>query len=322
MNSVKYLDKKTSETIKGILIVLIVFGHNHVLCPNREEHGLMEYLYLFHIAGFFILPFFYDIPVDVSWKCIKNKIIRTWVPYFWICILCWICYSLIRHDFSLHIEIVKDFLYGTQTPIRHSFGFVFPWFLPTFCSFSILLLFARKYRWLYLLLLLIAIILWGMSWMEFFELKNKVPFGLVLAVSYFGSGALAFELNKRFNSVKYFAVSVFVLLSICYWNNIDVGYLYQLFPVVFFLSLLLLVPYLDFSFLRLLGSNSLGIYLFHMFFVNITYLLLPHTISMGVIGFFVSLLFPLVINIFISRVQILRVLLYPRNIEEFKNMFK
>ena len=321
MNSVKYLDKKTSETIKGILIVLIVFGHNHILCPNSEEHGLMEYLYLFHIAGFFILPFFYDIPIDVSWTCIKNKIIRTWVPYFWICILCWICYSLIRHDFSLHIGIVKDFLYGTQTPIRHSFGFVFPWFLPTFCSFSIMLLFARKYRWLYLLLLFIAIILWGVSWMEFFELKNKVPFGLVLAVSYFGSGVLAFELNKRFNSAKYFAVCVFVLLSICYWNNIDVGYLYQLFPVVFFLSLLSLVPYLDFSFLRLLGVNSLGIYLFHMFFVNITYLLLPHTISMGVIGFFVSLLCPLVMNIFISRVQILRVLLYPRNIEELKKYF-
>lgn len=322
MNSLTYLDKKMSETIKGVLIVLIVFGHNHVLCPNTEGHGLMEYLYLFHIAGFFILPFFYDVPIDVSWKCIENKIIRTWVPYFWICILCWLCFSFIKHDFSLYIGIVKDFFWGTQTPIRHSFGFVFPWFLPTFCSFSILLIFARKFRIFYILLLVVAIVLWGMPWMKFFELKNKVPFGLVLAVSYFGSGVFVFELNKRFNSIKYFAVLAFLSLSICYWKKIDVGYLYQLFPVVFFLSLLSVVTYIDSNFLRLLGNNSLGIYLFHMFFVNITYLLLPHTIVMGVIGFFVSLLFPLSINIFIYRVQILRVLLYPRNIEELKNIFK
>lgn len=157
--------------------------------------------------------------------------------------------------------------------------------------------------------------------MEFFELKNKVPFGLVLAVSYFGSGVLAFELNKRFNCIKYFAVLAFISLSISYWKNIDVGYLYQLFPVAFFLSLLSVVTYIDSNILRLLGYNSLGIYLFHMFFVNITYLLLPHSLVMGVVGFFVSLLFPLGINIFISRVQILRVLLYPKNIEELKRFF-
>ena len=54
-----YIDRNQSETIKGILILLIVFGHNHVLCPNTEIGGMMDYLYLFHIAGFFILPFFY-----------------------------------------------------------------------------------------------------------------------------------------------------------------------------------------------------------------------------------------------------------------------
>ena len=51
-----YIDRNQSETIKGILILLIVFGHNHVLCPNTEIGGMMDYLYLFHIAGFFILP--------------------------------------------------------------------------------------------------------------------------------------------------------------------------------------------------------------------------------------------------------------------------
>lgn len=320
MNDV-FIDKKNSATIKGLLILLIVLGHNHVLCPNTVEHGIMGYLYLFHIAGFFILPFFYDIPSDTSWKCISAKIIRTWIPYFWICILCWIAYSVKKHNFIINIELVINFLRGTQTPIRESFGFVFPWFLPTFCSFSILLLYARKYKHLYISLSLTAFILWGLSWENFFVLKNAVPFGVVLAISYFGSGVLAFEFNRRFKYSRYFALLLFILMSMCYWNNIEIGYMYQLFPVAFFMSLLLVVPYINFGFIRLLGNNSLGIYLYHMFFVNITYMMFPKTTIMGIVGFFISLFASLGINMLIYRIHTLRILLYPKNIDEIKTIF-
>lgn len=321
MNDV-FIDKKNSATIKGLLILLIVLGHNHVLCPNTVEHGIMDYLYLFHIAGFFILPFFYDIPSDTSWKCISAKIIRTWIPYFWICILCWIAYSVKKHNFIINIELVINFLRGTQTPIRESFGFVFPWFLPTFCSFSILLLYARKYRLLYISLFLTAMMLWGLSWEKFFVLKNCIPFGMVLAISYFGSGVLAFECNRRFKYSRYVALLLFILMSMCYWKNIEIGYMYQLFPVVFFMSLLLVVPYINFGFIRLLGNNSLGIYLYHMFFVNITYLVFPKTTVMGIVGFFISLFASLGINMLIYRIRVLRVLLYPKNTDEIKSVFK
>ena len=82
-----YIDRNQSETIKGILILLIVFGHNHVLCPNTEIGGMMDYLYLFHIAGFFILPFFYKTNKTISIEHIKSLVVRNYVPFFLICLI-------------------------------------------------------------------------------------------------------------------------------------------------------------------------------------------------------------------------------------------
>lgn len=104
-------------------------------------------------------------------------------------------------------------------------------------------------------------------------------------------------------------------------ENIEIGYMYQLFPVAFFMSLLLVVPYINFGFIRLLGNNSLGIYLYHMFFVNITYMVFPKTTIMGIVGFFISLFASLSINMLIYRIHTLRILLYPKNIDEIKTIF-
>ena len=109
---------------------------------------------------------------------------------------------------------------------------------------------------------------------------------------------------------------MFVVSSILYIKHISVFYLNIIFPISFFLSLLLAIPYINCRFLRLLGENSLGIYLLHMFLVNITFKMLPHTLFMGIIGFLISLFFPLLINVCIMRTKKLRMLLYPKNLDE------
>ena len=58
MNQNLYIDRDTSSVIKGVLIILIVMGHNKVLCSTDNKGA--DYLYLFHVICFFILPFFYD----------------------------------------------------------------------------------------------------------------------------------------------------------------------------------------------------------------------------------------------------------------------
>ena len=56
MNQNLYIDRDTSSVIKGVLIILIVIGHNKVLCSTDNKGA--DYLYLFHVICFFILPFF------------------------------------------------------------------------------------------------------------------------------------------------------------------------------------------------------------------------------------------------------------------------
>lgn len=317
-----YIDKEQSNAIKGSLIILIVLGHNHVLCPNTVDGGITDFLYQFHIAGFFILPFFYNITLDSSWKRIQTIVIRTWIPYFWICFACWLCTCVFFKNFKFGWEHIWAFVQGTQTPIRNAFGFVFPWFLPTFCTFSIIMIIARKHKWFIFLFTLMAIILWLLPWYDFYILKNTIPFGVVLAISYFGYGAITFLLNKLNKISKWIGSILFIILSYGYWEHWNLGFLYKMFPCLFFFFTITVSPFLNCRFIRILGQNSLGIYLFNVFLSNITFIFLPHTIFYGVIGFLTSLLIPLVLTILIFKIRILRILLFPKSIDELKKLYK
>lgn len=321
MNSV-YLSREPSDSIKGILIILIVLCHNHVLAPNNGVHGLMGYFYLFHVACFFVLPFFYDSQVELSWKRVQTILVRTWVPYLWTCIMCWLVLSVFTRQFAFGWEHICAFMQGTQSPIRKCFGFVFPWFLPTFCSFSIMLMCAKTWKWLYWTFFVLSLGTWAMTWPQFYQFKNTVPLGFGLALSYFGSGVIAFFANKWSRWSKYVGTALFVVLSLGYWFNWHLGYAYSLFPVSFFLLLLCIVPYMNWRWLRVLGQNSLGIYLMNMFVGNICYILLPRTIPFGIIGFLCALLVPLAVTVYVNRVERLRKIVFPRHWEEFKAVGK
>ena len=311
-----YLDRTQSETFKGFLILLIVFGHNHILCPNTESGGLLEYLYSFHIVGFFILPFFYKQEIALAWDKVERTIIRTWVPYLWTCALCWLLYSIMSSHFEFGWNHIGAFFMGTQTPICHYFGYVFPWFLPTYCSFSILLLVARKYKLAFWLITLIGVATFFMSWIEFYRFKDTVPLGIGLALNYFASGAIAFYANKLSPMSKYFGGVFFIVLSVCWWCNIALGRLYQLMPVTFFLLLLCLLPHVKMSWLRLLGRNSLGIYLFNLYIINVLERVLPHGLLGGLVLLVASVIISLLISIGINKIHILRVILFPMSRKE------
>ena len=311
-----YLGRDYSDAIKGILIVFIVIGHNHILCPNTETGGIMQYLYTFHVVGFFILPFFYDKKTDVTWRGVLQTIARCWIPYFWICLLCFVVMCITKHQFDFGWGQVSAFFNGTQSPIRKNFGFIFPWFLPTFCSFSIMLSFARRYRWLYILLLVLGLCTLFMTWEQFYSLKNTIPFGGGLAVSYFGIGVIAFELNRYSRWIKYMGAVAFALLSVSWWMNVSIGIFMKLIPSAFFLALLCVMPYFNYGWLRLLGRYSLGIYLFHVFLTNATYMIFPHKWVWGWIGFAASLVLSLLMTMGIYHTEHLRKLLFPRSWEE------
>lgn len=318
-----YLDREQSNTIKGVLIILIVFGHNHFLCPNTESGGMMEYLYLFHIHGFFILPFFYQTSKELSWSHIGNIVVRNWIPYLWICALCWLSYSVVSQHYDFGWGHIGAFLNGTQSPIRRYFGLVFPWFLPTYCSFSILLLIARRYKWFMCVVALLGFCTLLMSWEEFYRFKNAIPLGIGLAANFFFAGLLAFYINKIATWAKYIGGGIFLLLSICWWMDVPYGYWVQLMPATFFLLLLSVLPLIKgVSFLQTLGKYSLGIYLFHMFIINVMYVYLPHDWWWGWTCFFISILVPLILTIMISKSSCVSAVLFPKSWNNLIQFYK
>ena len=70
MKETIYLTRDESNIIKGILILLIVLGHNHFLMDG-EYVRLQIQLYKFHVIEFFILPFFYKMKADTSWEHLR-----------------------------------------------------------------------------------------------------------------------------------------------------------------------------------------------------------------------------------------------------------
>ena len=60
----KYLVKEQTTIIKGILILFVIIGHNNILLPVNTP--IWNWIYSFHRACFFILPFFYE------WKKKEN----------------------------------------------------------------------------------------------------------------------------------------------------------------------------------------------------------------------------------------------------------
>ena len=86
MNQNLYIDRDTSSVIKGVLIILIVIGHNKVLCSTDNKGA--DYLYLFHVICFFILPFFYDIKKEITVKRLCDIVVLDSIFLDMHCLLC------------------------------------------------------------------------------------------------------------------------------------------------------------------------------------------------------------------------------------------
>lgn len=219
-----YVSRCEADAIKGLLICLIALGHNHILCPPAGERtSLMEWLYMFHVIGFFILPFFYDHVWTLSGRRVVNCVVRLWWPYLWVLALCWVSLCVSRHEWNFGWSHVYAAIQGTQTPIQEHFGFIFPWFLPVFCSMQVLMMLSQGHRWLKLILLAMALGFLCLPWGTFYTLKMSVPFGLVLAVTYFGLGVLAFAIHRRWRFAKYVSIVAFVFVSVGYWLEKPIG---------------------------------------------------------------------------------------------------
>lgn len=318
MIQTKYISKDEALTIKGILISLIVLGHIHIVSFNIGCNDIRTYLYTFHVLTFFIIPYFYKVKNVCSWKRTIDLVVRSWIPYLWILILCLIALYAARHTFHFSADSICAIVNGTQTPLAEHFGFVFPWFLPAYCSFSLLLMVARKYKIIMSLLVLLSIITFFFDYNTFYAFKMILPFALGLAICYFAFGYIAFWVNMKSPYSKYIGAIMFVALSLFWWENVKLPlFAYKFLPISFFLLLLCILPICNCSFVRYIGKNSLPIYLFNIFIINTLELFMPSGFIYCIIEFVLTILVSCLIMYVIRKMPLLDNMLFPRSFNLF-----
>lgn len=124
------LDKNVSSRMKGVLILLIILGHNSVL--TKCVPGLFSYLYSFHVILFFILPWFYNHNKPTLRKSLKRcaKLYGYYTLFFVIQI---VAYNvLIENNFSLENSL-HAFVVGGHHALKVVTGYEYLWFIPAFC---------------------------------------------------------------------------------------------------------------------------------------------------------------------------------------------
>lgn len=272
-----------SDAIKGVLIMLIVLGHNKYLMQG----GLSNiYLYSFHVYAFYYLPFLYDFKNVIFFKSCRINLKRLYVPYTVIFLLLTLIAVLQGKTIS-PCQGIMTYICGSQFLLGEIFGFgSFLWFVPT--MFSVLI-----FRWIYyhlkfnarcVMLILSAICLVGFTYRLSFSVfcKNYAPFCMTVAMAMIFPAVILRELFKRMNksvtSLLFFVLMIAIM--VVYPMKNEYGMLYLTInrlacPILIFSLLLSIRELLEKSnFLIIFGKQSFKIYLIHIFVYNAIYLAL------------------------------------------------
>jgi len=324
MNKVSniYLDKAQSESIKGLLIILIVMLHNDLLLTGLWEGRVIQYIGMFHVEGFFILPFFYNKKSELSLKNIVNTIVRCWVPYTWLFLLCFFIFSVYQRHISIDLSMLSVYFHGMQETLSNYFGFRYLWFLPTFCLFSIVFMFVRRFPILNILFITIFSIYLVYTPLIYIMHNENIPLGFGLVLTYLGAGAITFYINKYISWGKYLATVVFVAMTFCFFYYGSSDIIFKIVPIVFFLMIILIFQNFTCVFLQNIGKHSFVIYLLSPLVGNFLYVLLPKNLVFGFISFVLSIALPYFISIIVNRNDFFRKLFLPHDIDELKYMFR
>ena len=332
------ISREASNAIKGLLIILIVLGHNSILC--RSWNGCesvdslfhWDWFYTFHVYCFFILPFFYN-KNPYRKGNIRKNVIKLLYPYLWVTLLCLtLSVFVMGTEFKGWRHFGWTWISGSGFLLEEAMGLNFPWFLPamfTLLLFKDIYFFCgKKVRGI---MIGISLVLWGISltgMMKFSTMGIYVPFALIPAFRLLPvclSTVWIAEKLKSNITTRILVTAVFALLTLLFWlslnSNIHMGRMvfYFLMPVAAFLTLLQFKDYLAKS--RLLvafGKLSLQIYLYHVIIYNGLLLVVKHfhcppTLIDGV--------FVLIVTLFVSylgawlttRIPLLQKMLYPRS---------
>ena len=331
------ISKDASNAIKGLLILLIVLGHNSILCSSwngcevDDKLFLWRWFYTFHVYCFFILPFFYN-KKPYQRGNIRKYAVKLLYPYLLVSLVCLVLnVFVLNNDFKGWAHFSWAMCSGSDKLLEQAMGLNFSWFLPA--MFTLLLLkdiyyYSGKYirgPFIGIGLVLWAIVLPGE--VKFSTLGSYVPFALVPAFRLLPFCLLTRWMAERIkiNPMSRCLIAlVFALLTLLYWlvqgYEIRTGRMafYFVMPIAAFLTLFSFKEYLAKSRLLIaLGKLSLQIYLYHVIVFNVLLMAVKHfhcppTMLDGVIVWVITLVISYLGAWTTTRIPLLQKLFYPQ----------
>ncbi|WP_455621149.1 hypothetical protein [Parabacteroides sp.] len=298
------LNREYSAWIKGLLTLFIILGHNMVFTIPLNEYGAMSFFYLFHIQGFFILPFLYGVDTKpYTLERIKDTVIRFYWPYG-ILVTCMMLGVGATSRFSNVIGegLSGLYLFCDAASIKRMCGIQIFWFLPS--MMMTVLLKELYYRTnsgvrISLFTCSVAFILCVVYANSSFQARASMdwlirylPFGAGYAVQMLAMGVTLraligyIEKTQGYRSALALSASGFLVCSMLYMEyvarlighsdlNVVYAVLRNITPVLFMVMIVsaleLLHPTMDNSMVLKLGQRSLYVYLISPFIGYIVY---------------------------------------------------
>ena len=323
LDNVSLLTRNESVNLKGLLILLVVLGHNNVI---MQATGLYSFIYSFHVYCFYILPFTYGVgtsgssdKMKVKWlvKRIMGNIKRYYFVYLvWTIVSICISHWLYKHSLPSPSEAIHSFIFGDC--FREIFGVGFLWFLPTMVS--VLLwkdIFFLSSKYIRLAIFLVGIFLWGLSIAgvaDYRILGRLLPFYIILGLYFSVLGIscrwLLQKLPKYRTYPKCGIIGFFIIIAfISIRRFLFAGCMYlswSLVPIIAFCCIYQFKRYLTKArFLEYLGNYSMGIYLLHVFIYNALKYIIPSSDLMnGLLLFFLTLAITLLMLIVMEMLHL------------------
>lgn len=226
------------------------------------------------------------------------------------------------------MKTVMAFLNGSSDACDKYIGGRFLWFLPSFCTFSILLLFSRKSNVISLLITAIGIFLWLLNEKDYGQIEAYTLFGLPMALQYFALGFICkclCDKNKLVNKINPYKIFPIIFLALSVFMMLKIGsypYYKVVMPIFAFYFVGLLALHIKSDFLLFLGKNSLPIYLLHLFVYNALVRFLGCNLLGGVVNLVGTILVTMLLAFIISKSAILRKIYLPKDFKDFLTFYK
>ena len=279
------------DRFKGMLICLIVLGHNYVF--SHHYPLLFSYLYSFHVVSFLLFPYLF-LKTGVPLHDLGGKLTRILVPHGFFLLLAaalFVVLNILGGEQAVIPwlrEVGTALLVERETPFRETLGAGFLWFLPAL-AVQTLLLFAYQnattgVKWLAAGLGLLVHL--GMGVFDSTSV-SQLPFSLSLVSYIFVIGLIINALHTRLRWTPRLSAALIALWLLASYIAVDNRFFHPLagdfyynpvsvlqplallmqdsLVLLSFFALMRLAYSLPSALLALLGRYSLQIFLLHPF---------------------------------------------------------